>query len=314
MSSDRALLPVSAALLVAVLAGAASACTSDDEDTGGDTAPRDAGDAGITRADATSDDADVDGGVDDAAIDGGSVDGGRVLTLPPVDGRLDYQLGGDYPPPEGITIVARDRRALPAGRYDVCYVNGFQIQPDEVDFWTENHPELMLRDGSGELVIDPDWNEILVDTRTPEKRAAVAAIVGDWIRGCAAMGYDAVEIDNLDTYSRSGGLVREDDNVATMRAFADVAHAEGLAIGQKNSAELVPRRDELGTDFAVVEECNRYEECDVFTTGYGDAVLIIEYRRQDFDTGCRDYPGLPIVLRDLDLVTPGDPGYVFDDC
>ena len=59
-----------------------------------------------------------------------------------------------------------------------------------------------------------------------------------------------------------------------------------MAIAQKNSAELVPRRAELGTDFVVAEECNRFDECDVYTDSYGDHVLVIEYRRADFEETC----------------------------
>ena len=48
-------------------------------------------------------------------------------------------------------------------------------------------------------------------------------------------------------------------------------------------------------------------------SAYGDRVLVIEYRRRDFDAGCAatrpvDRPA------DLDLVTPDDKGYVYDGC
>jgi hypothetical protein len=155
---------------------------------------------------------------------------------------------------------------------------------------------------------------MLIDLGTSEKRAAVAAIVGEWISGCASAGFNAVEIDNLDSYSRSTGLLEEANAVAAMRLFADAAHALGLAIAQKNSAELVPRRAELGTDFAVAEECNRYTECDAYVSGYGDHVLVIEYRRADFNKGCTAFPNLSIILRDLDLVTPSAGVYVYDAC
>ena len=88
----------------------------------------------------------------------------------------------------------------------------------------------------------------------------------------------------------------------------------GLPIAQKNSAEITGRAGEMGTDFAVAEECNRYHECDAYTTAYGDHVLVIEYRRRDFDAGCAAYPNLSIVLRDLDLVPEGKKGYVYDAC
>jgi hypothetical protein len=56
-------------------------------------------------------------------------------------------------------VVSRDRHDAPAaGLYNICYVNGFQIQPDEKSFWTTQHPDLILRDSSGDPVVDADWN------------------------------------------------------------------------------------------------------------------------------------------------------------
>jgi len=238
-----------------------------------------------------------------------------TLQLPPLDAGFDYQLGGAYAPASGVQIVSRDRTAAPApGLYNICYVNAFQIQPDEESFWTSQHPDLILRDGSGTPIIDADWNEMLVDVSTDAKRTAVAAIVGDWITGCKQAGFNAIEIDNLDSYSRSQGGLTVANNVAAMRMFADVAHSNGLAIAQKNSAELVGRKAELGTDFAIAEECNRYSECADYRAGYGDHVLVIEYRQSDFDAGCAAFPSLSIVLRNRSLVVPTSTSYLFDDC
>jgi hypothetical protein len=264
-----------------------------------------------------------DGDDDVAGDDGGtSIDAapgtdGSVATvqLPPVNGAVDYQLGGAYPPPAGVTIVSRDRTAERAqGIYNICYVNGFQIQPDEEPFWRSQHPDLILRNAQGQPVVDQDWDEMLVDVSTPAKRTAVAAIMDEWIAGCGVGGYAAIEIDNLDSYARSQGLLTENDNVAAMALFAQSAHARGLAIAQKNSAEIVGRKAELGTDFAVAEECNTYDECDVYTGVYGDHVIVIEYVRADFDTGCTAFPNLSMVLRDRNLVTQGASGYVYDGC
>lgn len=234
---------------------------------------------------------------------------------PPENAGLDYQLGGGYALPAGVTIVSRDRTDTPAaGAYNICYVNGFQVQPGEQSFWETEHAGLLLRNGSGQLVIDEDWNEAILDTRGSAKRAELALVIGDWIDGCADAGFQAVEIDNLDTYSRSQGLLNENDAVETLRAFAARAHARGLAIAQKNSSELAPRRAEMDADFVVSEECNRYDECDAYTEHYGLGVLVIEYRRQDFTKGCERYPDLSIVLRDRDLKPAGETGYVFDGC
>ena len=133
-------------------------------------------------------------------------DDGPSFTLPPANAAVDYQLGGAYSPASGVQIVSRDRTAPAApGLYNICYVNGFQIQPGEEAFWEMQHPTLILRDSGGDPVIDADWNEMLVDVSTAAKRSAVAGIVADWIDGCATAGYDAIEIDNLDSFSRSGG-------------------------------------------------------------------------------------------------------------
>lgn len=263
------------------------------------------------------DDGDDTSGDDAAGIDASITDSGGdpLFQLPTPNEPLDYQLGGGYEPPTGVTIVSRDRNDVAAvGLYNICYVNGFQIQPDEEAFWLDEHPDLVLRDGNGDPVIDADWDEMLIDTSTAAKRDAVAGIVGEWIEQCRADGFAAIEIDNLDSYSRSQGLLTEDNNVAMVAMFSASAHTNGLASAQKNSSELVGRRAEMFTDFVVAEECNRYDECDVYTAAYGDQVYVIEYRQQDFDAGCADFPDLSIVLRDRNLVTPSQAAYVYAGC
>lgn len=234
---------------------------------------------------------------------------------PPAGAAFDYQLGGAYEPDSRVGVVARDRTSEPAeGVYSICYVNGFQTQPGESGDWPE---ELLLHDHDGELVIDPDWpDENLVDTRDPE---AVIAVVGDWVRGCASDGFDAVEFDNLDTYTRSDGLLTRDDTIAVARGLVDIAHQSGLAAAQKNAAEdAALLREQARFDFAVVEECMVFDECGAYTDVYGDHVLAIEYTDalpRPFDGLCAD-PDRPasIVLRDRDLTTPDNPDYVFELC
>ena len=250
---------------------------------------------------------------DDASVDGdGAV---NMVDLPPVNAKFDYQLGGKYTPPAGVTVVSRDRRVAPAeGLYNICYVNGFQTQPAEASYWLDLHPDLILRDAAGNPVMDPDWNEMLLDIRLAEQRAAISSIVGGWIQECRNLNYDAVELDRLDSFTRSQGLLVEQQAVYMMKLFADKAHAAGLAIAQKNAVELVPRKTELGTDFVITEECNRFSECDQYMAGYGDHVIVIEYRQQDFNAGCLAYPNLSIVLRDINVTTPQMAGYVYDGC
>jgi hypothetical protein len=257
----------------------------------------------------------ADGGTSgdgDSSADGGNPPVGS-LQLPPVNGSLDYQLGGAYDPPSGVNVVSRDRNdAIASGIYNVCYVNGYQVQRGEENLWGD----LILKDKDGNEVIDPDWQEKLVDISTADKRAAAAELVGSWIDKCKKDGFAAVEIDNLDSYSRApAGLLTQDDAVDFMKLLSARAHKNGLAIAQKNSSELLPRHTEMGTDFSVAEECSRYDECQDYIDVYGKAVLMIEYRQADFDKGCAAFGSThAIVLRDLDLVPKGQGAYVFDDC
>lgn len=225
------------------------------------------------------------------------------VTPPPPGGDVDYQLGGAVTPVRGVDVVVRDRTARPAaGRYNVCYVNAFQTQPDAAPFWRQ-HWSLVL-ERAGRPVADEAWGEWLLDIRTPARRAALARIVGPWIDGCARSGYDAVELDNLDSWSRSHGLVTRAQAKAFARTLVRRAHLRGLAVGQKNWSELDGTT--LGFDFAVAEECVRYDECGDYVASYGRRVLVIEYRRADFRRACARWgPRLGIVLRDRALSPRG---------
>lgn len=243
------------------------------------------------------------------------------VTLPPFGEPADYQLGGSYDVDPDVKMVTRDSTSEPAeGIYSICYVNGFQSQPGEDERWVVDNPDLVLRDDDGAAIIDPNWpDEFILDTSTPEKRQRISRIIGASIEACADRGFDAVEIDNLDTYSRSEGRLSIDDNLALAKLFADRAHGHFMAIGQKNSVELGERgRSAADFDFAVTEECVRFEECDAYSDVYGDAVIDIEYTDDlsaPFDEICAsdDRPATTI-LRDRDLVAKGEPEYVFEHC
>ncbi|GAA2748547.1 endo alpha-1,4 polygalactosaminidase [Amnibacterium kyonggiense] len=247
-------------------------------------------------------------------------DAAPSIMTPPVQGRFDYQLGGAYPPASTVRIVDRDRTASPAaGTYTICYVNGFQTQESEADLWTERHPDLLVEDSAGEFVKDPDWPEYVLDISTPAKRSALLRIVGPWIDGCAAAGFRGLEIDNLDSYTRSAGRLTLHDAVEFATALVARAHARGLAVGQKNTAELAATgRKRIGFDFAVTEECQRYAECSAYTRVYGDHVIEIEYTdysRSVFRAACAARGGrISVILRDRDVVTPASRAYRSETC
>ncbi|WP_029150654.1 endo alpha-1,4 polygalactosaminidase [Microbacterium indicum] len=233
--------------------------------------------------------------------------------LPSTSGVFDYQLGAtDDALADGsaIDVVVRDATADPLdGAYSVCYVNGFQTQPGEE--WDD---DALLHDADGEPVVDPDWpDEFVLDPSAP---SAILPVITPMIEGCAEAGFDAAEIDNLDTFTRFDEI-DEDDAIALAREYIDVAHEAGLAIGQKNAAEIAGWARDLGFDFAIAEECGLYEECGDYADAYGEHVLQIEYTDTDvdFDAVCASDDRAPLaILRDRDLVAQSDPDYAYAAC
>jgi len=227
---------------------------------------------------------------------------GAVSPLP-TGTDVDYQLGGARTVPARVGIVVRDRHDRPAPRrYNVCYVNGFQTQPDESSFWRRHWTLVLKKDGRP--VVDEAWGEWLLDTRTQHRRALIGDLVGRWITGCAHAGFDAVEFDNLDSFSRSHGLLTAGMNKALARLLVSKAHQAGLAAGQKNWAEWNGRV--VGYDFAIAEECGRWHECGSYVDHFGSRVLDVEYRDADLAAACERWAGrISIVRRDLNLSPTG---------
>lgn len=240
------------------------------------------------------------------------------LRLPPDRGSFDYQLGGAYDT-AGLAVVARDASDRPlAGAYNVCYVNGFQTQPGESDNWLTRHGTALLRDAAGEPVVDPDWtDEYVLDPSTEAQRATIVEVVGPVLEECARNGFDAVEIDNLDTFARFPRIDRAGALDLAGRYVA-LAHGHGLAAAQKNAAEFTEQGRGLGFDFAVAEECAAFDECASYSRAYGRHVLQIEYTDNlpaSFDNVCADAGRAPLtILRDRDLAPAGEAGHVYAQC
>jgi Glycoside-hydrolase family GH114 len=246
----------------------------------------------------------------------------------PVDAGFDYQIGGDYPLPGGVSVVSRDwfsGQAAPAPAYSICYVNAFQSQADEsgVERPDErsNWPRKLLLSRLGD---DPNWGgEYLVDISTATKRRRAAARVGQMIERCARKGYQAVEYDNLDSWTRFDGTplaarvpFGKRHALLYAKQLATRAHALGLAVGQKNTPGVTAAQARwVGFDFAIAEECARYHECGRYRRVHGLRVIAIEYRRRDFRRACRTVgDDISVVLRDRLVRRPGSPGYIYDAC
>jgi hypothetical protein len=96
---------------------------------------------------------------------------------------------------------------------------------------------------------------------------------------CASKGFDAVEPDNLAGWENHTGFpITRQDQLRFNRWIARQVHAQGMAVALKNDGgqaeELV-----ADFDFAIVEQCFQYEECDSYRTfiRHQKAVFEAEY-------------------------------------
>ena len=215
--------------------------------------------------------------------------------------KADYQLGGGYRLPAGVTVVSRDRtdRPGPVGRTTSATS-------------TPTRPSRTSCAGGATTTracccaTTVDWcttragpGEVLLDTSTAAKRRGIAAVMGRWFARCAADGFDAVEPDNLDSHTRSRPPA---DTAPQPRAGATAGPAAptatDLAIAQKNLADVSrARRLQIGFDFAVAEECQVWHECGLYRKAYGRHVIEIEYTdngRAAYRQACRP-PRRPLV-------------------
>ncbi|MCO6382890.1 endo alpha-1,4 polygalactosaminidase [Oceanicola sp. 502str15] len=221
----------------------------------------------------------------------------------------DWQLTHPYDLDIDVKVLAldkddHDRETVMAlrsrGVKPVCYVSigSWEEYRDDKD----RFPEEALGEPLGEW---PD--ERYVDIRN----AGVVQIMKDRIADCAARGFLAVEMDNMDVYENTSSfeLTRE-DALGYIRELAMFAKAQGLEVAQKNTPELVP--DLVNQmDFIMVEECFVYNFCDDLQP-YIDAgkdVLAIEYDDAglDWDAVCEDSKarGIKLLLKSHEITAGG---------
>jgi hypothetical protein len=119
------------------------------------------------------------------------------------------------------------------------------------------------------------WDELWIDVRNSGVRDLMDSRIGL----AKSKGCDGVEPDNVDGFTNQTGFpLKSSDQVSYLKFLASAAHKRGLTIALKNSGELV---DALvnNFDFAIVESCYRYSECDAFKPfiKQNKGVLIAEY-------------------------------------
>jgi hypothetical protein len=90
---------------------------------------------------------------------------------------------------------------------------------------------------------------------------ALAPILGARLDQCRSKGFDAVDAEDVDTYTRATGFpLTAADQLRFNRWLAQAAHARGLAIGLRNDLDqAVPLAGDF--DFAIVDRCGARAQC-----------------------------------------------------
>jgi hypothetical protein len=141
------------------------------------------------------------------------------------------------------------------GRRVICYFTAGSWEPYRPD--SGDFPEEILG-GPVEGWPDERW----IDVRRLDVLRPLLAARFD---RCAEKGFDGVEPDWLDNHVQDTGFpVTAEDQLAFNRMLAELAHERDLAIGLKNDLDQVAELADL-FDFAVVEQCAEFDECDRLT-------------------------------------------------
>ncbi len=218
----------------------------------------------------------------------------------------DWQLSGRVHPPAGIAAFDADpdsvsraqvERLRRAGVYTICYVSVGTIEEYRAD--KAAFPASVVGKTYGDWPDEKFLDVRQLDVLLPLMRVRFAR--------CKALGFDAVEPDNVDVYQNDSGFpISQAENLRYIKALGSMAHEMGLEIGQKNVPELTGAL--VGRmDFVITESCFQDHWCnDVAAyTRAGKPVFDAEYtdRRINWNKACNEAARLDIsmILKDRDL-------------
>ncbi|RCK40708.1 hypothetical protein TH24_08310 [Thalassospira xiamenensis] len=199
------------------------------------------------------------------------------------DGPLHWQLQGDIDVSGNIRVIDSDLFETTAeqvwewraaGIFPICYIN-----VGAVEEWNEDYAQFPK-----DVIGNPYWGwegENWLDISRFEQFAHIMEARFDLCRG---KGFLAIEPDNIDAYEadttnkKTGFNLTRSDQVRYIGWLIEQAHARGLAIGQKNAAELVPDLIDR-MDFALLESSYRFGFMDAFLSyvQMNKPVFAIEY-------------------------------------
>jgi hypothetical protein len=195
------------------------------------------------------------------------------------------------------TSVEQIRQLKAKGVRTVCYINAGAWEnwrPDSRDY----PAKVIGRNYAG-------WpGERWLDIREHE---ALAPILDKRLELCRSKGFDGVDLDNVDGYAnRTGFPLTAKDQLDFNRWLAKEARDRELAVGLKNSLELVPELVK-DFDFAVSESCFSEDACGALEPFLKarKAAFVIEYTnvRRKMDAHCKDAAelGLQVIFKTKSL-------------
>lgn len=198
-------------------------------------------------------------------------------------GPFHWQLQGTLDVDDAIRVVGADLFDVSAdqvaawratGQYPICYIN-----VGAVEYWRDDAKAFPQ-----DVIGAPYWGwegESWLDISRFELFANVITARLDL---CRDKGFLAVEPDNIDAFEAdqsskpTGFDITRADQLRYVSWLINEAHMRGLAIGQKNAAELVPDLvDQM--DFALLESAYRLgfmREFDVYVL-QDKPVFAVEY-------------------------------------
>ncbi|OJU83381.1 MAG: hypothetical protein BGO11_03440 [Solirubrobacterales bacterium 70-9] len=187
-----------------------------------------------------------------------------------LQGKFELTPGASVYEIDGFEYPSSDVKAIHrSGAKAICYL--------DVGSWEEYRPDASQfpRSSLG-AVYEGYPEERWLDIAHYKK---FAPIMEKRIAMCAHKGFDAVEPDNVNGWeNKSGFRLTAAQQLRYNRWIASQVHQRGMAVALKNDSRQV--RQLVGNfDFAVVEECFQYEECDRFKpfVAAGKAVFEAEY-------------------------------------
>lgn len=200
------------------------------------------------------------------------------LWAPQQGAPWQWQLSGDLDLSVDVPVYDVDYEKTSAeqvaelqkkGRRVICYVSVGSYEnfrPDQAQF-----PAAVLG-----KALDGWPDERWLDIRQWDQLKPLLAARFDQ---CRSKGFDAVEPDNVDGYANDTGFpLSAEDQLTFNRRIAALAHERGMSVGLKNDLDQIEQL-QPDFDFAVNEECMRYDECDDLRPFLqaGKAVLHVEY-------------------------------------